>query len=144
MIIQFFIFILIASLLLALAEIQIEGEFGWAKKLPTWRKVITLGKLKFELTGYHLFFFSALFVLLHYRFVFQPFSIKDELFNISAYLFIVIFEDFFWFLFNPHYGLRKYNKEHVYWYKTWFLGFPIIYFMVLPLGIILLGLALTI
>ena len=111
MIISFFVFILISSLLLALAEIQIEGKFGWAKNLPTWRKTISLGKLKFEVTGYHLFFFSALFVMLHFRFVFQAFTIKDELFNISAYMFMTIFEDFFWFLFNPDYGLKKYNKE---------------------------------
>jgi len=39
MIISFFIFVLIASLLVALAEIQIEGKSGWAKNLPTWRKI---------------------------------------------------------------------------------------------------------
>jgi hypothetical protein len=120
---------------LALAEIQIEGEFGWAKKLPTWRKTIKIWKFKFEITGYHLFFFSALFFMLHFRFVFQAFSLQAELFTISAYLFITIFEDFLWFFFNPHYGLKKYNKENVYWFKTWFLGFPVFYFLVLPLAI---------
>lgn len=143
MLISFFIFILISSILLALTEIQIEGAFGWAKKLPTWRRRIKLGKLDFELTGYHLFFFSLLFILTHFRFVFQSITLRDELFNISAFTIMVIFEDFFWFMLNPAYGPRKYNKENVYWFKSWFLGFPTFYFYVLPLGIILLLIALN-
>lgn len=138
MIINFFIFIIAASILLALTEIQIEGEFGWAKKLPTWRKQINLGNLGFELTGYHLFFFSLLFLMLHFRFVFQPITLRDELLNMSAYTFMVILEDFFWFMLNPAYGPQKYNKEHVYWFKSWFLGFPSFYFVVLPIAVILL------
>ncbi len=134
----YFIFIIIAALFLALAEIQIEGEFGWAKKLPTWRKKIAFGPIKFELTGYHLFFFSFIIFILHFRFAFQVWTLKDELYTLAAYLFIVILEDFFWFVFNPHYGLKKYNKKYVYWFKSWFLGFPSFYFMVLPIGIILL------
>ena len=144
MLILFFAFILITSFLLALAEIQIEGKFGWAKKLPTWRKKISIGKFKFEITGYHLFFFGGLFAMLQFRFVFQPFTIKDELLTISAYLFMVIVEDFLWFLLNPNYGLRKYNKKFVYWYQTWFLGFPIIYFFFIPLAILLLFIYLNI
>jgi hypothetical protein len=133
----FFIFILIAAFFLAMLEIQIEGKFGWAKNLPTWRKTISLGFTKFEVTGYHIYLFAFVFFLMHFRFVFQPFTLKDELFTMSAYVFMVIFEDFFWFMFNPNYGLKKYNKENVYWFKNWFLGFPSFYFQVLPIAIIL-------
>jgi hypothetical protein len=143
MLIGFFIYVLIASILLALVEIQIEGEFGWAKKLPTWRRQIKIGKLGFELTGYHLFFFSLIFFLLHFRFVFQLWTLRDELFTMSAFVFMTILEDFFWFALNPAYGLKKYNKEHVYWFKSWFLGFPAFYFYVLPIAVGLLLAALS-
>lgn len=33
----FFLFILTASILMALFEIQVEGKNGWAADLPTWR-----------------------------------------------------------------------------------------------------------
>ncbi len=65
MIINYFGFILVASILLALTEIQTEGNFGWAKNLPTWRKKINVGVTSFELTGYHLFFFTFVFLLMH-------------------------------------------------------------------------------
>lgn len=144
MLISFFVFIIIASILVALTEIQIEGKFGWAKNLPTWRKTFSIGKKKIEVTGYHLCFFSMLFVMLHSCYIFQPLAIKTELFILSAYTFMAIFEDFFWFVFNPDYGLKKYNKENVYWFKTWILGFPSFYFIVLPIAIILLILAINI
>jgi hypothetical protein len=139
----FVLFILVFSILVALAEIQIEGEFGWAKKLPTWRKQINLGPINFELTGYHLYFFSFIFLLFHFRFVFQPFTIKDELITIAAFILSVGLEDFFWFMLNPKYGLRKYNKKYVYWFRSWFLGFPSFYFFIFPLGILLLILGLS-
>lgn len=137
----YIIFILISAILLALAEIQIEGKAGWARELPTWRKSISIGKFKIGITGYHLFFFSAIFFLLHFRFVFEPFSFKDELINIASYMLIMTFEDFFWFVFNPHYGLEKFDKEHVYWFKSWFLGLPSFYFIVIPTALIILNFA---
>lgn len=143
MLISFFLFVLVSSILLALTEIQIEGAFGWAKKLPTWRKQIKFGKFGFELTGYHLFFFSLIFILMHFRFVFQPWTLKDELFNVAAFIYMTVLEDFFWFMFNPAYGPSKYNKEHVYWFKSWFLGFPRFYFYLIPLATIILVLGIN-
>lgn len=141
--ILFFPFILLIALLLALAEIQIEGKFGWARNLPTWRKQLKFLFLKFELTGYHLFFFSFIFILFHFRFVFEPITLSGELLTLSAFVFMTVFEDFFWFMFNPAYGPKKYNKENVYWFKSWFLGFPSFYFILLPIAIILLVLGLN-
>jgi hypothetical protein len=41
----FVLFILLFFNSCSTAEIQIEGEFGWARKLPTWRKQIHLGAI---------------------------------------------------------------------------------------------------
>ena len=70
-----------ACIALAFVEIQIEGEHGWAKNLPTWRgqpEWAAPGSLFFamvrntfrwfsggnEITGYHLSLMSFLFVIL--------------------------------------------------------------------------------
>jgi hypothetical protein len=39
----------------------------------------------------------------------------------------VIFEDFFWFILNPHYGLKKFTKEHAHWHHEWYKGVPALY-----------------
>jgi hypothetical protein len=62
----------------------------------------------------------------------------------ASFILSVGLEDFFWFMLNPKYGLKKYNKKYVYWFKSWFLGFPSFYFFIFPLAIFLLILGLSI
>ena len=52
------LFLCFFSLVLASLETQIEGGFGWAAKLPTWKHVGWLQKKfgsKKHLTGYHFY-----------------------------------------------------------------------------------------
>ena len=127
------------ALVLAFLEIQIEGDSGWAEKLPTWkwdspaiRKL--LGK---PVTGYHVCFNLMLLLFLHLPQVYSGFSIEEEARAISFYFFLAVFWDFLWFVWNPYYGVKRFRKGEVWWYPSWFLGLPTAYYA----GIIVSGLA---
>ena len=64
------VYMYLIVLVLALLEIQIEGQYPWAEKLPTWRKKIK-GFNK-DISGYHFF----LATLQPYTLVFVYLSIK--------------------------------------------------------------------
>ncbi len=138
-VIFFFGFLILAAFLFAMTEIQIEGKFGWAAKLPTWRFKIksTFFFFNREITGYHTFIFALILLLPHFAFLFIPWSLRAEFFILSFYILLNPLEDFLWFIFNPGYGLRKFNKEHIKWHNYWFLYLPIDYWILIPLGIIL-------
>jgi hypothetical protein len=132
LLIRYFVFCLAAATLLALLEIQIEGRYGWAEKLPTWRfrikLVDLLPGLQGEFTGYHLYFFISVLALLHIPFVFMRWDIHTELILISAYVLLTNVEDFLWFLLNPHFGIERFNKKYIKWHKDWLGPFPLRYF----------------
>jgi hypothetical protein len=130
------LYIFILAMVLAILEIQIEGEAGWAKDLPTWRPKGTW-YVKFyeklmsgrEFTGYHLTMFTLVFLIFHLPYVFGlPFNLTDELRTLSFFFIFVILWDFLWFVLNPHYPLSKFKKEHIWWHKSWFLGAPVDYY----------------
>lgn len=135
LIINVYIFILAA--VLAILEIQIEGEHGWAKNLPTWRphpdsnlskvyKRLMSGR---DLTGYHLTMFAFVFLIFHFPYVFGLTFILEHWLKTMSYFFIfVVLWDFLWFVLNPHYPLRKFTAEHIWWHKKWGLGLPIDYY----------------
>lgn len=140
----FFIIVAIsAATLFALFEIQIEGKGGWARNLPTWKKhwhkgpLAVINGFQKPLTGYHFFLFIFIFFLLHSLFLFTPWSLGIELRLISFYLFMVVFEDFLWFAFNPAYGLGKFSKKHVSWHRYWLMGLPIEYYISTGSGFLL-------
>lgn len=141
--ILFFIFLFLAAILFALAEIQIEGPNGWASKLPTWRYKINtrLAFINREITGYHTFIFALMFLLPHFIFVFVPWSIHRELYIISFYILLNPLEDFLWFALNPNYRLTRFRKEYVLWHKYWFMHLPADYWITIPLGIVLFSIA---
>lgn len=72
------IYLFIMAVVLAIVEIQIEGQHGWAKNLPTWRPDSTkwyaklYGKMMSgkDLTGYHLSMFIFVFMILNLPYVF--------------------------------------------------------------------------
>lgn len=139
----FFISIVVLSFIYAKVEINIEGPHGWAEKLPTWRsdKNSFLSKVFYggrPATGYH--FWAAAFIVLifHFVYLFHAFSPKIELQLISGLMFFGILEDFFWFVFNPAFGIKKFKKENIWWHeKNWWFFAPREYFIFLPLGLIL-------
>lgn len=140
----FFIFLGITASLFALLEIQIEGKDGWAKNLPTWRKPAnTKGLLGFWVdpnqprTGYHTYLWAFLFTISHIAFLLTPWTIRKEIYVISYYSLLTTLEDFLWFAFNPHYGIKKFKKGEIPWITNWFLGVPRTYWTAYPIGIFL-------
>lgn len=139
----FIVFLLISAALFALLEIQIEGKYGWAEKLPTWRIPVN-PKLLIQpfmdpnqpQTGYHTFLWAFLLLILHFPFFFTKWTPRYEFIVFAFYILITTLEDFFWFLFNPAFGLKKFKKQYIKWQTYWFAGLPIRYWIYFPIGII--------
>jgi len=131
----FYLFLVILAL--AALEVQIEGRYGWTKKLPTWRIKSKLfgffmgGK---ELTGYLFYMLLLLFMLFHLPFLGgAAWTFASEVEIIFLFLLFSVFWDFLWFLLNPYYGLAHFKPSYVYWHQQWILGIPLDY----PRGIII-------
>lgn len=133
--ITYFLLAITCTILFALLEIQIEGKDGWASKLPTWKIYFKNKNPNTPLTGYHTYTWLLLFLIPHIAFLFIPWSFGKELVVISFYLFIIIFEDFLWFVFNPNFGIKKFKKEYIPWHPVWLGPLPIQYYF----GFILWG-----
>jgi len=142
---RYFIFCLISSVLFALLEIQIEGKDGWAEKLPTWRLKLkfldSIPGLQKPITGYHIYFFCLLFFLIQMPFLFMKWDLHTELIILSAYFFITRLEDFLWFVFNPNYGIKKFKKEYISWHPDWFGPIPTqyLYSIIIWITLFLIG-----
>jgi hypothetical protein len=118
------------ALLFALVEIEIEGEDGWAMKLPTWfRRTpgyarvyawLLSGK---PLTGYHAVMFFIPFLSFHVGLAFgQPWSWGMEARVLASYLVWNVTWDFLWFLWNPAFGWRRFRKGEIWWHAGRWLG----------------------
>lgn len=128
------IYLFVIATWLALLEVQIEGEHGWAAKLPCWRpnpeRLVarmyqkTMGGL--PLTGYHAVMFSFVFILLHFPFFTSTsWTIAGEMKVCSVYFLLAVNWDFLWFVWNPHYFLRGNTPNSIRNHKTWiFKIFP--------------------
>ncbi len=107
-------YLFLMAVVLAILEIQIEGEHGWAKRLPTWRpradhwlrrlyRRTMSGK---EVTGYHLAMFGFVLMVFHLPFAFGlPLTLPSWLHTLSYYLLFMVVWDFLWFVMNPHHPL---------------------------------------
>ncbi len=126
--IQYGIYLFIIATTLAILEIQIEGKEGWAKNLPCWRpdpqslafkiyRVFMEGK---ELTGYHLAIFALVLVIVHFPFAAGvEWSLTGEIEALSSYLLLGVFWDYLWFVWNPYYGVKKFNPQSIEWHQKW-------------------------
>ena len=140
------IFWYILALLLALHEIETEGENGWAQNLPTWElKDIT----QFDffstrpLTGYHLTLGGLIVMIFHMPFLFGlEWSIGAELLTLAKMLLFTVFWDYLWFLFNPEFGPSNFKRENIPWHdEKWELGyFPVSYLYLVLVSVGLAGL----
>jgi hypothetical protein len=128
------------ALLFALAEIEIEGEHGWAERLPTWFRVSTPGARLFglllggkPLTGYHLVMFALPLASFHIGFVGGvPWSGAAEAATLAAYLVWLATWDLLWFLLNPRYGWARFRKGEIWWHgRRWIGRFPVDYWAAL-------------
>lgn len=130
------LYLFIMATVLALLEIQIEGEGGWAKNLPTWRphpdnvigkvyKKILSGK---ELTGYHTLMFTFVLLVFHLPYVFGlTFTLEHWLQTLSLFFIFIALWDFLWFVFNPYHPLKNFAKNNPN-HKAFFLGMPTDYY----------------
>jgi len=119
-----FVFATIISFL----EIQIEGKNGWAKNLPCWRankerlatKIYSWFQGGKEVTGYHLALNTLEFAIFHFPFFAGvSWNIVRELQIFSCLPLFWTFQDFTWFIWNPFYGLKKFNSQSIQWHKKW-------------------------
>lgn len=123
-------YVLLGCFLWAKLEIHIEGADGWAGKAPTWRyqgrwwMKLSAGK---PLTGYH-FYLNLLFLwFLHFIFVITWHWTWSLEFVIWGVFFLMgVVEDFLWFWFNPHWGLKRFRREEIWWCRQqlWFGRVP--------------------
>lgn len=134
------IFIFITSILFALLEIQIEGEYGWAKNLPTWKLRNPFRKIvNWEyLTGYHFYLWGFLFFVFHLPFfVGLPLTLKNEFLVLEILFIILMLEDFMWFLLNPKWGLKRFFTEEIPWHSKKVFFFPRNYWLAVFLVILM-------
>lgn len=116
-------YIVVLAMLYAFWEVQIEGKHGWGEKLPCWRKETWLteklcGK-NVPLTSYHIGLMAFMIAVFHLVFFFIPWNISAEFFISGLFLEFIILADFFWFAINPHFGLKKFKKSEIWWWKKW-------------------------
>ena len=138
--IRYYIYTLILSMVLALWEIQIEGKWGWAKLLPTFRINVFFKKLLGgkALTGYHIFLLLTYIIVFHGLFINELGTWRIECKAIGLLSLFFVLEDVFWFIFNPHYTFKRFRKQTIEWHSRWFLGLPYTYWWGIVIGTILL------
>lgn len=139
------------AIVLAILEIQIEGEDGWAKNLPTWRpspnkwyaKLYSKALSGKELTGYHICMFTFVFLNLNLPYIFGfPLTLENWLKTFSLFILFAITWDFLWFVFNPNYPITHFGKEDKINHIKWVWRIPTDYiFGIILSGIILLPMA---
>lgn len=130
MITKLFLITILLSHVFARLEIEIEGEHGWATKLPTWRNRKTWFTTLTDktLTGYHVWTWTLVLLMFHLPFVALRWTFQRELLVLGFISLFWVLEDFQWFLFNPHFGFNKFTKEDVSWHKKWLYGLPLEYY----------------
>lgn len=141
------IYIFVLAVVLALLEIQVEGQHGWAKNLPTWRPhaknwyVQVYSKLMSgkELTGYHALMFSFVFLVFHLPYIFGLSLTFDHwIKTLSFYFMFIVIWDFLWYVLNPYYPLKHFKQEHIIWHSKWFLGLPVDYYWGIVVSLLVL------
>ena len=118
----------------AKVEIHIEGKHGWAAELPTWRIekhwLLDLFWGGRPLTGYHAWVFPFILLMCHLGFfLIGGWTWTLELRTLGVVALFWTIEDYLWFVFNPHYGFRRFKKGQIPWHTRWLLGMPIDYWV---------------
>jgi hypothetical protein len=135
---------------LAGIEIEIEGGYGWAERMPTWyRKRAPFYRLfgvfmgGRPLTGYHVFAFTIPLLLLHLPFVEGvDWTFERELLAVATYFVIASVWDYLWFVLNPAYTVHRFGRGKVWWFEVpWIWRFPLDYYVSVGLSVVLAGLA---
>jgi hypothetical protein len=135
---------------LAGIEIEIEGGYGWAERLPTWwlrrgRVGRVYGVLMGQrpLTGYHVFAFTIPLLVLHLPYVMGvDWTLAGELRTLATYFALAVVWDYLWFVLNPAYTVRRFRRGNVWWFEVpWIWRFPFDYYAGIAVSLALAGLA---
>ena len=144
--ISFAIYLFVIATALGVLEIQIEGSHGWAEKLPCWRPkpdscIARAWARAFSgkpLTGYHIAILVLILVILHFPFVIcTSWTLLKELQVLSMFFFLCAYWDFLWFVWNPHYGLKRFKPEHIWWHSKWAGPIPTDYVTFIAVSLVL-------
>ncbi len=123
------IYVIFLAFFFAKVEIHIEGENGWAARLPTWR-IENHPLLDFfwggrPLTGYHVWAFSFMTLAFHLPIaVSGEISIRLEARCLGCLMLFWVLEDFLWFVLSPTYTVWQLFRGEVSWHKYMLLGLP--------------------
>jgi len=118
---------------LAIFEIQIEGQNGWARNLPCWRaapdslvqKIYGALMNDKPCDGFHLSEVALLVLMFHLPFVFgKKWDKSTECEILASFFTMSICWDFLWFIFNPAFGWEKFDASYIWWHKYWIGAFP--------------------
>ena len=120
-------------------EVEAEGKYGWAEKMPTWyrtrgivARLYGLAMAGKPLTGYHSFMFFLPLLVFHAPFFMGvDWTAAKELVSLAMYFAWCPLWDFLWFVLNPAYGWANFSKAKVWWHARdkWLLGFPLGYYV---------------
>ncbi len=126
----------------AKVEIQIEGQHGWATRLPTWRierhKLLDIFFGGRPLTGYHAWMLFFMLLIFHFPAVATwTWSWPLEARMLACMIVFWILEDALWFLLNPYWGWRKFRPSDAMWHKRWLWWLPLDYWV---FGVVAAGL----
>lgn len=133
---------------LAGVEIEIEGAYGWAERLPTWFRRRGRGARAYgvamggrPLTGYHVYALTLPLLVLHLPYVWGvDWTPAGELRTIATYFALAVVWDYLWFVLNPAYGVRRFRRGNVWWFDVpWIWRFPLDYYVGIGLSIALAG-----
>jgi hypothetical protein len=132
-------FVVILAFFFAKVEIHIEGDAGWAANLPTWRvekhwllDIFWAGR---AMTGYHAWMMSFIALIFHLPvFLMWNWSLQLEARILALMMVFWIVEDFLWFIVNPAFGWKRFQKKHVPWHKHWIGGAPTDYWIFLAIS----------
>jgi hypothetical protein len=131
---------------LAGIEVEIEGGYGWAERLPTWfRRRGSVGRAygvvmgRRPLTGYHVYAFTIPLLVLHLPFVMGvEWTLAGELRTIATFFALAVVWDYLWFVLNPAYTVRRFERGRVWWFEVpWIWRFPLDYFVGVGLSVAL-------
>ena len=135
--------LLATSIVFALLEIEIEGDNGWAARLPTWRYQSRWTRRLLgarPITGYHLYFQLLVLLLTHLPYmlgIVRP-GLAVELRIIAFVLLFWVIEDFLWIVLNPAYGLRRFRRDTIWWHaESWWGFMPRDYWIFTPIAAVL-------
>lgn len=141
------LFYFILATLVAMLEIEVEGKYGWAEKLPTWCRTHGLAAKIYgvfmsgrPLTGYHAIMFVLVPIFFHLPFASgMEWTFEGELTTLAMYFAWCPVWDFLWFVLNPAYGVRKFRKENIWWHNKvkWIGRVPLDYIIGWVLSVLL-------